>query len=103
MSLPIASTRNVVIEGVACRWKLSHPKGGPPVLLVQATTGNGRLLVVETARETEGMYWLRGKCGAITLDDVQCAASAAVAAGWNPNEPGKPFRMDRVGNVAPER
>lgn len=102
MSLPVASSRPITVDGQSYRWSVARVSSESSwALLVQTASGPGRVLAVEIQSECEGMFWLLETVGPVTPESVRLVIDQARRLGWDPSEPGK-WLWAHVGNGALE-
>ncbi|MER6448044.1 hypothetical protein [Streptomyces venezuelae] len=101
MALVKKGSRLITVDGTAYRWRLrSRPTYGrglvmsPLAYAVEHAEDPGTTLVVTTGRPHPG-NWL-GRPGSPVLPaEVADGIRTALAGGWQPGNPGSPFRLDR--------
>lgn len=99
MALPKKGSRRITVEGRAFRWSI-RPKptyaqgafASPMAFAVEAAERPGRALHVKLALPRPD-NWLEQTTSPVTPSDVEKFIRRALAAGWNPQEPGPPFEI----------
>jgi hypothetical protein len=105
MSLPRKSSRKIVVDGRHYRWvaayeRVTHCSAACPLrLVVEQQDRDGQTLIARFAnssgKDEAGRDWVFPRYGAeITPGVVADIIRAGLAAGWHPEESGRPFEMD---------
>lgn len=97
MAIPKKGTRKIVVDGVAYRWYIRRNgdyHGALTVAVELAANDSASILVVDFHTPRPGsftaLFYGYPKIS-ITPKDVVTHIRAALAAGWNPLQPGSPF------------
>jgi hypothetical protein len=100
MALAVRGSRQIVVDGVAYRWKVRRRPSYAQLLgdsnltfAVERRGGSGQVLVVDTGQVRADAALFPDRDAAVTPSRVAEAIRAALAAGWSPEKPGSPFRV----------
>lgn len=100
MAIPRKGSRSIEVNGIAYRWRIrrrpTYSQGvldSGLILAVDVDDAPQCSLIVEFTRSHPG-NWVNQPTAPVTPRDVAEAIRRALAAGWQPFKPGKPFRLD---------
>ena len=103
MSIRKTGSRPIEVDGVNYRWRIRHRHttavqdyGGPMVFAAQRVGVKGSVLVATLAMNRDP-YWGDIHQESVTPRIVAECIRKAIAEGWAPSSPGKPFQLDGAG------
>ncbi len=101
MALVRKGSRRIVVDGTVYRWRIRHKPSycqglawTPLSYAVEQVDSAGTVLVVKTG-QPHPSNWINAPAAPVRPADVANGIRAALAHGWSPSRPGKPFVVDR--------
>lgn len=108
MALARKGSRRIVVDGTVYRWRIRHKPSysqgltwEPLTYAVEQVDTAGTVLVVKTS-QPHPSNWIGAPAVAVTPADVADGIRTALARGWSPGSPGKPFVVEESADQKPE-
>ena len=99
MAIPKKGSRPISVEGNEYRWLVrrkptySQANGWTPMTLAVSSANSRSSTLVATLDTNRPDAWVASGDVAVNPRNVSAIIRRALAAGWNPAEPGKPFQL----------
>jgi hypothetical protein len=101
MALARKGSRRIVVDGTVYRWRVRHKPSycqglawTPLSYAVEQADSTGAVLVVRTS-QPHPSNWINAPAAPVRPADVASSIRTALANGWSPTCPGKPFVVDQ--------
>ena len=98
MAIRKTGSRRIVVDGIAYRWRIAprptpgeFDYAGPMIASIQLAEPPGQVLFVNCGLRDGNILGI--PAAVVTPRRIADAIRAALAAGWQPQEPGEPFRV----------
>lgn len=106
MALARKRSRRIIVDSTIYRWRVrnkpTYCRGlawTPLSYAVEQVDCAGTVLVVKTS-QPHPSNWINAPAAPVTPTDVANSIRTALATGWSPSCPGKPFVIDRSAGFA---